>query len=126
MLLSSRGEHVQLQMIDFCHEATGCRHQSLLRCFGDSLPSGKCSTLCDLCCPAPHAVLPAQPGAEGDTAGGGGAAAGGAQGGRKPGESGGAAKGGRRKRAGGRKRKASQNAGGQAAQGGKRWRKTKR
>lgn len=43
----------------------GCRHQSLLQCFGDSLPGGKCHNVCDLCVGVKPALLPPVPNAEG-------------------------------------------------------------
>jgi RecQ zinc-binding len=51
-----------MQMISLCMQQDGCRHQTLLQCFGDSLPNRRCGTNCDLCCARKHPLLPARPG----------------------------------------------------------------
>eukprot|EP00892_Ulva_mutabilis_P008216 jgi/Ulvmu1/5767/UM025_0021.1 len=67
-----RGREKRLKQLEemrgLCNVTEGCRHQGLLQCFGDTLPGGRCSSLCDLCCDrvAQHAILPLRPGLEPD------------------------------------------------------------
>ena len=54
-----------MQMRDLCVMQRGCRHETLLQCFGDALPSSKCRNLCDLCLARNHPLLPPIPTAGG-------------------------------------------------------------
>lgn len=54
-----------MQMKEFCVMQSGCRHETLLQCFGDALPGNKCNNLCDLCLGKKHPLLPPTPNAEG-------------------------------------------------------------
>lgn len=57
------------EMNNLCVMQEGCRHDALLRFFGESLSGGRCVNSCDLCLEDPHPLLRGIPNADGENNG---------------------------------------------------------